>query len=87
MVDPKEISTKVNWIKPKEPKHYPEPGYPYCNRKHRLVEIYDKDRNEYRWDCKICMKTMRQEEEKSRRESNYYSQFTGSGVGLESENI
>jgi len=41
-----------------EPKRYPEPEYPYCNKGHRLQEVYNERRHSYEWDCPICKARM-----------------------------
>jgi hypothetical protein len=42
----------------KEAKHFPEPDYPYCNKGHRLVEVYNEKYNRYDWDCPTCIASM-----------------------------
>lgn len=42
-------------INQKLPEHFPKPDYPYCNRGHRLVEVYNEQYNRYDWDCPICI--------------------------------
>jgi len=45
----------------KEPKRYPEPKYPYCNKGHRLQEVYNEQRHSYDWDCPVCKAKMEAE--------------------------
>ena len=46
----------VNLVK--EPAHYPKPDYPYCNKGHNLVEVYNERLNAYTWDCPTCIEAM-----------------------------
>ena len=55
----------------KPPKHYPKPDYPYCNKGHHLVEMYNEKTNAYEWDCPICKAEM---EEARRQEDEYFEE-------------
>lgn len=41
-----------------EIKHYPRPEDDRCNAGHILVELFNKKRNCFDWDCPVCIAKM-----------------------------
>lgn len=39
--------------------HHPEPDYPYCNKGHRLQEVFSERHNSFIWDCPTCIEKQR----------------------------
>jgi len=42
-----------------EPKRYSKPKYNKCNKGHTLVEVYNKHKHSYDWDCPTCITRMK----------------------------
>ena len=38
-----------------------KPDYPYCNKGHLLVEVFDNKRNSFVWDCPTCIRNIEKE--------------------------